>query len=66
MQKQTIPIAAIVEARNALCDKYITLVEGLEHKNIFNILLKKRIKNQAFKISRCVDQIDTWLKEIEI
>lgn len=61
-----IPITAIVEARNALCDKYISLVAGLDGKNIFNILLKKRIKNQAIKISRCVDQIDAWLKEVEV
>ena len=65
MQKK-IPITAIIEARNALCDKYISLVAGMENKNIFNLLLKKRFKNQALKISRYVDQIDAWLKEIEI
>ena len=66
MQKQTIPISAIIEARNALCDSYITLLTGMENENIFNILLRKRIKIRAMKISLCVDQIDTWLKEIEI
>jgi hypothetical protein len=66
MQKHKIPTKAIVEARNALCDKHIALVEGTESKSIFNVLLKKRIRNRAFELSLCVDQIDRWLKEVGV
>jgi len=61
-----IPVEAVIAARNALADEYITKKLALERGGLVNCWRKKRTEGLIKKIGQYLLQLDAWIKEIKL
>jgi len=61
----SIPIDAIVEARNALADEYITLKIEIEKPSIMTLIHRRRMAARVFKLTQYLSRLDAWLKGVK-